>query len=191
MYPKLPDLRIAIIVRTKDRPHLLTRSLQSLVEQTRQADHVVVINDGGVSIDDIIRKFSHLNIQRINNTINRGRAQSGNQGVKATSCSIIGFLDDDDRFLPEHLESLEKAMQHFDARVAYSGCRLLQREIVGEQTVILQEKAIGEFNDAYDAERLSYENYIPLINLLIDRSLWLEVGGFDESFDVFEDWNVV
>jgi len=183
-------LRIAIIVRTKDRLHLLSRCLQSLADQKRLPDEVIVINDGGVAIDEVVSDFSGLNIHLINNTSNRGRAQAGNQGVQATECDVIGFLDDDDRFLSDHLQRLEKAMLHFDARVAYSGCRLLKRELLGDK-VILQENAIGEFNDPYDAKRLRYENYIPLINLLIDRALWQSVGGFDESFDVFEDWDVL
>ena len=183
-------LRIAIIIRTKDRPHLLSRCLQSLADQKRLPDEVIVINDGGVAIDDVVSDFSGLNIHLINNTSNRGRAQAGNQGVQATGCDVIGFLDDDDRFLSDHLQRLEKAMLHFDARVVYSGCRLLKRELSGDK-VILQENAIGEFNEPYDAKRLRYENYIPLINILIDRALWQSVGGFDESFDVFEDWDVL
>lgn len=187
---KAPVVRIAIIVRTKDRHHLLTRSLQSLAEQKRLADEIIVVNDGGVAIDNVVSEFSDLNIHLIDNATNQGRARAGNQGVLATDSDVIGFLDDDDRFLPDHLQRLEKAMLHFDAKVAYSGCRLLKRDMLGDK-VILQEKAIGQFNDPYKAERLRYENYIPLINLLIDRALWQNVGGFDESFEVFEDWDVL
>jgi glycosyltransferase involved in cell wall biosynthesis len=187
---KAPVVRIAIIVRTKDRPHLLTRSLQSLAEQKRLPDEIIVVNDGGVAIDNVVSEFSDLNIHLIDNATNQGRARAGNQGVQATDSDVIGFLDDDDRFLPDHLQRLEKAMLHFDAKVAYSGCRLLKRDMLGDK-VILQEKAIGQFNDPYKAERLRYENYIPLINLLIDRALWQNVGGFDESFEVFEDWDVL
>ncbi|BAP55437.1 glycosyltransferase [Thioploca ingrica] len=185
-----PALSIAIIVRTKDRPQLLTRSLQSLAEQKRIPDEVIVVNDGGVAIDNIVSLFAALNIQLINNTHSQGRARAGNQGVQATHSQVIGFLDDDDRLLPDHLQRLEKARLLFDAKVAYSGCRLIQRELVGEE-IVLQEKIIGQFNDPYDAERLRYENYIPLINLLIDRELWLQSGGFDESFEVFEDWDLL
>ena len=190
MSQNLYNLQIAIIIRTKDRPHLLTRCLQGLVDQKRLPDEVIIINDGGISIDKVVKDFSDLNINLINNSSNKGRSVAGNQGVNATSCDVIGFLDDDDRFLPDHLQRLEKVMLHFDARVAYSGCRLLKRDMLGDK-VILEEKAIGEFNDSYDAIRLRYENYIPLINLLINRALWLEVGGFDESFDIFEDWDVL
>jgi glycosyltransferase involved in cell wall biosynthesis len=185
-----PTLSIAIIVRTKDRPQLLTRSLQSLAEQKRTPDEVIIVNDGGVVIDNMVNLFADLNIQVINNTHSQGRSRAGNQGVQATRSQVIGFLDDDDRWLADHLQRLEKAWLLFDAKVAYSGCRLVQRELIGE-AVVLQEKIIGQFNDPYDAERLRYENYIPLINVLIDRDLWLQVDGFDEAFEAFEDWDLL
>jgi len=52
-------LRIAIIVRTKDRPHMLTRCLQSLAAQKRLPDEVIVSNDGGVAID-VVGYLSHV-----------------------------------------------------------------------------------------------------------------------------------
>lgn len=183
-------LSIAIIVRTKDRPHLLTRCLRSLAEQKRLPDEVIIINDGGESVDQIIQLFTNLDIQLIDNKTNLGRSHAGNQGVIAAQSDVIGFLDDDDRYLPDHLLRLEKALQHFDNKVVYSGCYLIQRDLLGD-TVVLQEKPIGQFNDPYQAERLQYENYIPLINLLIDRELWLKSGGFDDSFNIFEDWDVL
>ena len=183
-------LSIAIIVRTKDRLQLLTRSLQSLAEQKRIPDEIIIVNDGGAAIDNVVSLFADLNIQVINNIHSQGRARAGNQGVQVAQSQVVGFLDDDDRLLADHLQRLEKAWLLFDAKVAYSGCRLVQRELVGE-AVVLQEKIIGQFNDPYDAERLRYENYIPLINLLIDRELWLQVNGFDESFEVFEDWDLL
>ncbi len=188
MQPHTPT--IAIIIRTKDRPQLLTRSLQSLTEQKRQPDEVIVVNDDGVDVEHIITDFPNLNICLISNDANQGRAGAGNQGVQATTSDIIGFLDDDDRLLPDHIERLATAMSHFDAKVVYSGCQLLKRDLLGEQ-VILQEQTIGQFNEPYSSQRLHYENYIPLINLLIERKLWEKVGGFDEKFDMFEDWDVL
>ncbi|OUD13475.1 hypothetical protein TPSD3_10285 [Thioflexithrix psekupsensis] len=87
---------------------------------------------------------------------------------------------------------LEKCLLNFDAQVAYSGCKLVQRDALGEDKEgILQTKVIGEYNDAFDPQRLYYENYIPLINLLISRELWQRLNGFDPNFDVFEDWDML
>ena len=183
-------LSIAIIVRTKDRPHLLNRCLNSLAQQTRQPDEVIVINDGGQSVEAIVNNFSELNIQLLNYECSQGRARAGNLGVEAAKSEVIGFLDDDDRFLPDHLQRLEMAINHFDAQVAYAGCLLLQHSLEGEK-IGIQKEPLGQYNEPFEAERLRYENYIPLINLLIKRSLWLEVNGFDETFSIFEDWDVL
>ncbi|EIJ43882.1 glycosyltransferase [Beggiatoa alba B18LD] len=183
-------LRVSIIIRTKDRPHLLTRSLRSLTEQKRQPDEVVIVNDGGIALDNVVTQFPDLNIHLINHASSQGRAKAGNIGVLAAQGDVIGFLDDDDIYLPDHLQRLEQVMLQFDALVVYSGCRLVQRDLLGE-TVLLQESALKVFNDGFDATRLRYENYIPLINLLIERDLWLEQNGFDEAFEAFEDWDLL
>ncbi len=183
-------LTISIVVRTQNRLHFLMQCLQSLYDQTRRPDEVIVVNDAGIPVDTVVAKFTGLNIHLIQNDTQQGRAISGNLGVKSACGNVIGFLDDDDRFLPDHLNHLEQAMLQSDDRVAYSGCRVVKRDIAGELNGV-RESEVLEYNDPYDPSRLRYENYIPLINLLIDRSLWHEIHGFDESYDIFEDWDML
>ena len=42
---------VSIIVRTKDRPKLLKRALQSIASQTYRPIEVVLVNDGGCDLD--------------------------------------------------------------------------------------------------------------------------------------------
>jgi len=42
---------VSIIIRTKDRPKLLKRALQSIAEQTYRPIEVVLVNDGGCDLD--------------------------------------------------------------------------------------------------------------------------------------------
>lgn len=183
-------VRIATIIRTKDRPHLLARCLTSLVKQNRKPDEVVIVNDGGQSVTEIVSRFPELNSHLLDHKSSQGRARAGNLGVEATQSDVIGFLDDDDCFLPDHLQRLEIAMTHFDVQVAYAGCSLLQQNLTDEEATI-QVEPLGQYNEPFDVERLHYENYIPLISLLIKRDLWLRVGGFDETFNLFEDWDIL
>ena len=181
---------ISIIVRTKNRPHLLSRCLQSLDNQLRRPDEVVVVNDAGISIEHVASGFSKLNVHLINFEEPQGRARAGNLGVEGSIGNVIGFLDDDDQFLPDHLQRLEQAMLQFDAKVAYSGCRVIKRDLMGESASV-RETEVLQYNDSFDALRLRYENYIPLISILLEKSLWIDIGGFDESFDMFEDWDML
>ena len=43
---------VSIIVRTKDRPKLLKRALQSIFAQTYRPIEVVLVNDGGCDLPD-------------------------------------------------------------------------------------------------------------------------------------------
>src|ERR1041385_7183738 len=41
----------------------------------------------------------------------------------------------------------------------------------------------------FDRELLLIDNYIPLPTVLIRRTDFLDLGGFDPAFDLFEDWD--
>ncbi len=180
----------SVVIRTKDRPRHLFRALESIEKQERKPDEVIVVNDGGDSVDKVLETFQGLSIKSIVHDTSLGRAEAGNAGVAASNGHAVCFLDDDDRFFPDHLKRLELSMLTFDAKVAYSGSRIVQKDLLGEKEPE-QSKFVGEFNDPYDPDRLKFENYIPLNTLLIDRLLFLEVGGFDSSFNLFEDWDML
>ena len=182
----------SVIIRTKDRPRHLRQALESVKNQSRQPDEVIVVNDGGEDVGSILDAFQDLFIESIINEGSVGRAKAGNMGAEAASGDAIAFLDDDDQFLPDHLARLTLAMTQFDAKVAYSGSRMIRKDLLGESaTDLLTEQVVGEFNDAFDSNRLTFENYIPLNTLLMDRRLFLAVGGFDPDFNLFEDWDLL
>ncbi|HEY5611433.1 MAG TPA: hypothetical protein VIL97_09515, partial [Thermoanaerobaculia bacterium] len=45
------------------------------------------------------------------------------------------------------------------------------------------------FATDFDRDLLYLDNYIPLTTLLVERDIFLDLGGFDPSFDLFEDWD--
>src|SRR5438093_6564185 len=45
------------------------------------------------------------------------------------------------------------------------------------------------FGQDFDREHLLLDNYIPLPTVLVPRETYLEMGGFDPAFDLFEDWD--
>ena len=47
---------VSIIVRTKDRPKLLTRALQSIASQDYSPIEVVLVNDGGSDLNALDQK---------------------------------------------------------------------------------------------------------------------------------------
>ena len=94
-------LPVSVVVRTKDRPTLLREAIDS-IRATGYPAEIVVVNDGGKAPET-------RDIRLVNLAQSAGRSEAMNRGVRAAKSAFIAFLDDDDLFYPEHLETLSTA----------------------------------------------------------------------------------
>lgn len=170
---------VSVVIRTKDRPRLLREAIESVLA-TQYPCEVIVVNDGGATpeVAEGIRLISH--------TISRGRSEAGNAGVQAASNRFIAFLDDDDLFYREHLHVLMADADARRVRYTDSVSAFLRTGESGKPETYSRQRL---FAHDYDRELLLVDNYIPLPTLLIPRDSFLELGGFDPAFDLFEDWD--
>ncbi len=179
-------LPLSVIVRTKDRPALLTEALAS-IRATRYPCQIIVVNDGGArpAVDSVT-----LGVTLIEHETSQGRSEAANAGVRAATSPFVCFLDDDDRYYPEHLETLTNAARGSREVAWYSDAvsAFVRRGPSGNYET---EKTLRLFSRDFDASLLLADNYIPLPTLLLPRDAVLEAGGFDPAFDLFEDWDLL
>ena len=167
-------LPISVVVRTKDRPALLVEAVAS-IRATGYPAEIVVVNDGGAATNiDGVTLIEH--------EPSRGRAEAANAGVKAAKNQFIAFLDDDDLYYPEHLATLATAARGSNATAWYS-------DAVSAFIDGAERRPMRIYARDFDRELLLVDNYIPLPTLLFRRGDFLELGGFDADFDLFEDWD--
>jgi glycosyltransferase involved in cell wall biosynthesis len=104
------DTSVSVIVRTKNRVDLLAQALRSIAEQTHTAIDVVVVNDGGESIDRVIEEFkeSPFSVNVVVHETCRGRSAAANSGLEVAEGAYLLFLDDDDLLLADHISRLSK-----------------------------------------------------------------------------------
>ncbi len=181
---------VSIIVRTKDRPKLLKRALQSVASQTYRPVEVVLVNDGGCDLDiaelkGILRDVS-LNYQRLEK--NTGRSHAGNVGIENAGGEFIGLLDDDDQFYPEHIESLMAILSQGEYKVAYTDAESVFQEWAADGYVDVRKEVIH--SQDFDRRLLLIANYIPMLSLLFRKNLILETSVFDEKLEAHEDWDL-
>ena len=182
---------VSIIVRTKDRPKLLRRAVQSIGDQEYRPIEVVLVNDGGCNIDieelkGILGDVS-LNYIRLEN--NTGRAHAGNIGMENAQGEYVGFLDDDDSFYSDHVSVLVSLLEKYDYKIAYTDAHITFLEFDPEsKEMVTTEKRVFSSKDFCYGD-LIMDNYIPLICALFSKIVLRDVKGFDESFDIYEDWD--
>jgi LmbE family N-acetylglucosaminyl deacetylase/glycosyltransferase involved in cell wall biosynthesis len=171
---------ISVIVRTKDRPALLREAIDS-IRATNYPCEIVIVNDGGEAVPPV------EGATIIQHETSRGRSEAANAGVRAAKNAFVAFLDDDDLFHPEHLATLATASSSAHAAWYTDAVSAFLRP--GESGAYETHTRLRIYAQDYDRELLLVDNYIPLPSLLIPRNAFLDLGGFDPDFDLFEDWD--
>ena len=180
---------VSVVIRTKDRPGFLRRALASVAAQAYPRLEVVVVNDGGDDPAPVLAEFeSSLEIFLVNHPGSIGRSRAAQAGLEAATGELVNFLDDDDEFRPGHLATLVSAITGEGVRVAYSDVECLTEEPDGSGGYRVVDRTV--FGGDLDRSRLFFESTIPIMAVLMDRKLAIEVGGFDPNLDYFEDWDL-
>jgi len=176
---------VSVITRTQNRADFLREAIRSVAGQTYPNIELIVVNDGGEDYSKLvheevlgsIQKFSYQHIEE-----QTGRSHAANVGLKHCTGENIIFLDDDDWFLPEHIESLVHCLQdNTDFIAAYNNVACVRFENN-------QWNVINEYKEDFDANRLAYENYIPIHSILFRRKVIESECFFIEEMDTYEDW---
>ena len=171
---------VSIIIRTKNRPYLLKEALQSIADQTYPYIEAVVVNDGGQDVEFIIEEFKGkiYSTQYISQP-SKGRSAAANTGLSNSRGEWIGFLDDDDIYLPNGVADLLIAGLKNNLPV-YGKTRVYDGD---------NQKYLYDIGSPFILDKLFLSNYIPLISFLAPKKIIEKVEPFDENFFIFEDWD--
>lgn len=175
-----------MIVRTKDRPALLAEALASVAAQTSRDLELVVVNDGGTSVREVVDAVPPpLRRTLVDLHPGRGRSAAANAGIAAARGRWLLFLDDDDLLLPDAVERLLAGAPAAEA-VVYGAVEAV-RYPPGER---LRGVPWRRFSGPFEAAGMLFENSIPFNAALLPASAVRELGGLDESLECFEDWDL-
>ncbi len=191
-----PSARVAVIVRTKNRPAMLRRALASIRAQAFTDWECIVVNDGGdpAAVDLAISDLEEpvrSRVRALHSDESRGRWKSANAGVLATSAPLLTIHDDDDSWDPAFLSDAVGALDEHPER---SGV-VARIEIVWEErssTGGLVERGREPFQphlgDVLLTDTLLFNRFVP-IGFLYRRSLHEELGLYDGDLPVIGDWS--
>ncbi|HDM77235.1 MAG TPA: glycosyltransferase [Deltaproteobacteria bacterium] len=173
---------VSVIVRTKDRPHLLREALESIAAQSYSHIEIIVVNDGGEDVGSIVHSRAHAfqTCRYISLSGQQGRAAAANNGLHAASGDLIGFLDDDDLLEPTGIEHLVKAAKDINERAPVYGIVYAVDE---------DGSIVFTYANPFCLAQIFLSNYIPIHAVLIPKALVDEVGLMDPDFTIFEDWD--
>ncbi len=191
--------KVSIIIRTQNRPLLLSRAVKSVLNQTYNDWVCVIVNDGGpVAINERTLKISLGNVVKkfflIHNPTALGRSRAANQGIEKINSTYVAFLDDDDTWEPEFLSQTVHFLEKIDIQNHYgavaSSIVEVYEKIEGDQIHTLKKRRFRKQRTEMRLWDLAIHNYFPLSCALIRRSALKKVGFVNEELHFLEDWDL-
>jgi glycosyltransferase involved in cell wall biosynthesis len=179
---------VSVIMPTYNRGAAIRESLVSILRQTWRDFEVLVVNDGGDEVvEAVIRQLDDPRIRYTRLEPNQGKAAARNAGIRAARGRYLAFLDDDDVYFPDHLESLVRVLAQGQYKVAYAGTRAVLGHREGISFV--REEELFVWNEAFDRDKLLSKIFLTSCTMMLDRAVLARTGLFiDLHFS--QDWDL-
>lgn len=179
---------ISVVIPTHNRAYCLKRSIDSVMDQSRPPQELIVVDDG--STDDTVKiveqaaKLAKCSI-RLLRTKNRGAAAARNTGISHATGDILCFLDSDDWWDPRKIEVQHKMLSASpDCLIAHT------RELWFRRGVrVNQKKKHTPGNGHIFADCLKM-CVVGMSTVMVKRELFDRYGLFDESLPCCEDYDL-
>ncbi|NOY76732.1 MAG: glycosyltransferase [Calditrichaeota bacterium] len=175
---------VSVIIPTFNRAAWIANAVDSVLKQTFRDFELLVVDDG--STDDTLEI-----LERFGSSItfvaqpNRGVSSARNTGIGLASGKYLCFLDSDDLWKPRKLEIQLAAMSHYsEYKISYT-----------DEIWIRNGRWANPKKRHQKYSGWIFPHLLPLClispsSVMIERSVFDEVGLFDESLPAGEDYDL-
>lgn len=183
-------MNVSVVIPTYNRGYCILRAVESVIKQSVNCLEILVVDDGSTDdtadvLENYIRRYKLQNKINFIRTKNSGVSAARNLGVSESSGDWLAFLDSDDEWLSDKIlkqtDYLKKnptvPLVHGEEIWIRNGVRVNQKKI--------HKKYGGKI----------FARCLPLCLIspsatVIRKDIFEDVGCFDESFPVCEDYDL-
>jgi len=172
---------ISIITSTYNQK-LLQRAIDSVLAQTFKEFELIIIDDHSDSPPKIELPDGEDRVIPIRLPWNTGyMVRPKNVGIMCARGKYIAYLDDDNVYLPDHLETLYKTITETQADVVY-GDRVYKSNNPKEK------RFMGKMSFDYDLKRINKGNYVDTSDIMHTIQAINDIGYWDIFWERKADW---
>lgn len=175
---------VSVVIPTYNRCKTLQRALDSVLLQSHMPDEVIVIDDGSNDNTSTMINTKFPNVQYYIQS-NKGVSCARNAGISKAKGDWIAFLDSDDEWLPDKLKMQQSALaKEAEMKICHT-----------EEIWIRNDKRVNPMNKHKKKGGWIFQHCLPLCvmspsSILIHRTIFDDVGLFDESLPACEDYDL-
>lgn len=180
----------SVLMSTYNRADRLPLAIRSIVRQQYPHWELILVNDGGEDVSKITRSFLSKRITLLNFKQNKGKSAAINEAFRHAKGEFIAYLDDDDQWLPNHLQThLGYYAENPSAMFSHSDTHrvLLEKAPHGNEHEISRNLIYGskvKFRDLIQGNRITW------LSVVHKPECFEAVGGLDERMRTLEDFDL-
>ncbi|WP_022670001.1 glycosyltransferase family 2 protein [Hippea alviniae] len=175
---------VSIIIPTFNRKNLLLQAVESAFNQTYKPYEVIVSDDGSSDgSGELVKKYFPETVYIYHE--NCGRCCARNIAIEKAKYPLIAFLDDDDIWDKKFLEICVNRIKKGDVIGVFTNYFKLYPS--GKKVIGYKE---GKTPQIVDLKWIVRGSFIDPSTVVIKKKIVERVGGFDESLEVTEDWDL-
>lgn len=179
------QLSVSILLPTYNRRNYLGEAVRSILNQTYSNWELLVINDGGEDVSDIIASFNDNRI-RCYNRPHEGKAATLNFGLSLVKSKYIAYMDDDDIVYPEHIANLVKTAEQNQADFVYSDTWAI---VVSPEGKEIRRYVENDQDVTFDD--IKFFNKINHKQILHSKKISDQVGLYDTRMSILIDYDYI
>ncbi len=180
--------RISVCIPAYKAERYLGETLETVREQEFTDWELIVVEDGSRDrTEEIVRGFGarvSQSVRYLRHETNRGLTVTRNTGIAQARAEWVAILDSDDLWTPDHLTKCVDRADAGDVDVVHGWTMLFDSESGRELELRAPDaRAVADFPCSLFDNRY----VIQPSSVIISKSLWNGVGGFNPNFQHVED----
>lgn len=183
---------VSVIIPTYNRERLLKRSIESVINQTYRNWELIIVDDCSTDntkflVESYMKEESRIRYVCMDK--NGGAAKARNYGVTQAKYDLIAFQDSDDEWKEN---KLQEQMELLSDKVGLCYCDYLYHGEDGQKLGVCPSEDIAEIlKSGFMLPQLLVMNMIGTPTMLIKKSCFNAVGGFNEDLKCLEDYEFI
>jgi glycosyltransferase involved in cell wall biosynthesis len=176
--------RITIVMPTYNRADIISRAIDSVLGQAFNDFELIIVDDASTdNTEDVVNEYADHRLIYVKLRENNGANVARNRAIDMSRGEYISFLDSDDEYHPDMLDTCIRAFEGLDNDVG----------VVYSKVLVVDESSRRFFLDegpsGYIYEKLILGNCVPINSALVRRQC-LETERFDESLKKHQEWDL-
>jgi glycosyltransferase involved in cell wall biosynthesis len=186
-------IKFSVVIPLYNKEPHIKRALDSVISQTVQDFEIVVVNDGSTDKStDVVKSFSDARIRLINQK-NAGVSVARNRGIDEAKSELIAFLDADDEWMPDYLETILRLREKYPCAGLYATS--LKTEFIDNVLMDKDEELRKLIPDEglifnyfkVNLKDISHKDIFYTSSVTVPKKIFSEIGGFQTGFWWGED----